>query len=226
VGREFVAPTDRDERFFASTRGRIVLLLRRAARTVDELARPLGLTDNGIRAHLLSLERDGLVRQAGARRGERKPASLYELSPSAERLFPRAYGQVLRELLEVLGTNLSGETLARVLRQTGRRLATEYATADGTIDERVTAAANVLEQLGGVVEIERTDAAFVLRGRSCPLAVVVPGHPEACQLAESLLSELIGSPVHERCNRSGDPLCCFEVPLPPATQPARRGVHA
>jgi len=102
------------------------------ALAVDDLARPLGLTDNGIRAHLLSLERDGLVRQAGARRGERKPSSLYELAPSADRLFPRAYGQVLRELLEVLGTNLSGETLALVLRQTGRRLATEYATAAGT----------------------------------------------------------------------------------------------
>jgi predicted ArsR family transcriptional regulator len=225
VAREFVAPTERDERFFASTRGRIVLLLRRAAQTVDDLARPLGLTDNGIRAHLLSLERDGLVRQAGARRGERKPSSLYELAPSADRLFPRAYGQVLRELLEVLGTNLSSETLALVLRQTGRRLATEYATAAVTFDERVTAAANVVEQLGGVVDIERTDAAFVLRGRSCPLSVVVPGHPEACQLAEALLSEVIGSPVHERCERADDPRCCFEVPVPPPTRRARRGVQ-
>ena len=84
---------------------------------------------------------------------------------------------MLRELLEVLGTNLSDETLALVLRQTGRRLATEYATSTGTFDDTVTAAANVLEQLGGVVDIERTDAAFMLRGRSCPLSVVVPGHP-------------------------------------------------
>jgi predicted ArsR family transcriptional regulator len=79
----------------------------------------------------------------------------------------------------------------------------------------VTVAANVLEQLGGVVDIEQTDAALVLRGRSCPLAVVVPGHPEACQLAEALLSEVIGSPVHERCERTDDPRCCFEVPRPP-----------
>jgi predicted ArsR family transcriptional regulator len=158
-----------------------VLLLRRAAQTVDELARRLGLTDNGIRAHLVILERDGLVRQAGARRGERKPSSLYELAPSAERLFPRAYGQVLRDLLEVLGANLPGETLTLLLRQIGRRLAKDLGVAAGTFDERVTAAANVLEQLGGAVDIERTDEAVVLRGRSCPLAIVVPGHPEACQ---------------------------------------------
>ena len=52
-----------DERFFASTRGQIVTLLRRALRTVDELAGELGLTDNAIRAHLAALERDGLVTQ-------------------------------------------------------------------------------------------------------------------------------------------------------------------
>src|SRR5207249_6425780 len=58
-----------DERFFASTRGRIVQLLRRATSTVDELAEALGLTDNAVRAHLAILERDGLVQQKGVRRG-------------------------------------------------------------------------------------------------------------------------------------------------------------
>ena len=62
--------TNRDEKFFESTRGRMVTLLRRSGRTVEELARALGLTDNGIRAHLAALERDGIVRQRGSvRRG-------------------------------------------------------------------------------------------------------------------------------------------------------------
>jgi predicted ArsR family transcriptional regulator len=48
----------------------MVTLLRRSGRTVEELARALGLTDNGIRAHLAALERDGIVRQRGSvRRG-------------------------------------------------------------------------------------------------------------------------------------------------------------
>ena len=40
------------QRFFSSTRGRIVALLRRTSRTVDELAQALDLTDNAVRAHL------------------------------------------------------------------------------------------------------------------------------------------------------------------------------
>lgn len=50
------------KRFFASIRGRIVALLRRAGRTVDELTQALDLTDNAVRAHLAALERDGMVR--------------------------------------------------------------------------------------------------------------------------------------------------------------------
>ena len=36
-------------------------------------------------------------------------------------------------------------------------------------------------------------------------------HPEVCQLAESLLSEIIGADVQEKCEREGTPRCSFEV---------------
>src|SRR5919201_2008502 len=59
------------QRFFATTRGQIVLLARRAPRTIDELCQALGLTRNAIRAHLATLERDGLVRRGGVGRTRR-----------------------------------------------------------------------------------------------------------------------------------------------------------
>src|SRR5574340_12073 len=55
-------------RFMTSTRGRLLSLLRRQAHTVEELAQRLGLSDNAVRAHLATLERDGLVEQRGVRR--------------------------------------------------------------------------------------------------------------------------------------------------------------
>src|SRR6266581_7262549 len=88
-----------NQRFFNSTRGRIVTLLRRGNKTVDELAQELELTDNAIRAHLATLERDGFVRQQGARRSASKPAYVYELGPAAEQLFHKAYEPVLQQLL-------------------------------------------------------------------------------------------------------------------------------
>src|SRR6266581_530224 len=106
-----------NQRFFASTRGRIVMLLRRASRTVDELAKALNLTDNAVRAHLATLERDGIVRQGGVRRGSRKPSSIYDLAPEAEQLFPKAYDPVLQHLLEVLGERIPADEMETLLRE-------------------------------------------------------------------------------------------------------------
>ena len=67
------------ERLFKSTRGRILDLLRTRDRTVNELAEELRLTDNAVRAHLASLERDRLVVHSGMKPGFRKPHATYAL---------------------------------------------------------------------------------------------------------------------------------------------------
>src|SRR3954454_18752154 len=111
------------ERFLASTRGRIVTLLRKEPRTVNDLAASLDLTDNAVRAHLATLERDGLVRQSGTRPGFRKPNLTYELTPEAGQLFPKPYAAVVRQLLNVLGERLDPAEVEAVLREVGHRLA-------------------------------------------------------------------------------------------------------
>ena len=73
-----------DKRFWASTRGRLILLMRRGSRTVNELAAVLGLTENAVRTQLDRLERDGLVHPSGTRPGTRKPNITYDLTPGAE----------------------------------------------------------------------------------------------------------------------------------------------
>ncbi len=214
-------PTTRwDQRFFASTRGQIVTLLRRASRTVEELAQALGLTDNAVRAHLAALERDGLVHQHGVRRGAGKPAYAYELTPEAERLFPKAYAAVLRQLLDVLAERLAPAELESALRTAGRRIAAGQGAPPGGLRTRLAAAVAVLNELGGLAEVEECDGAFVIRGYSCPLAAAVPGHPEVCRLAETLLSEVVGLPVQERCDRGARPRCQFAVALAADTAPA------
>src|SRR5229473_6511789 len=115
--------TKLDKRFFGSTRGRTITLLRGATKTVNELAEELELTDNAVRAHLLSLERDGLIRQSGVQRGTRKPHFAYELTTEAETLFPKAYDALLNQLIAVLKTRLTPKALKAVLQEVGRSLA-------------------------------------------------------------------------------------------------------
>src|SRR4028119_1918149 len=104
-----------NKRFLASTRGRIIGLLRSSSRTVNELAAALNLTDNAVRSHLSTLERDGLVQQSGVRPGLRKPHAVYELTAEAEQLFPKAYAPLLNQVLDVLDERLAPEALEAVL---------------------------------------------------------------------------------------------------------------
>jgi predicted ArsR family transcriptional regulator len=203
-----------DKRFHDSTRGRIVALLRARAHTVDELAAALGLTDNAVRPHLVGLERDSMIRQAGAQRGEGagKPAVLYELNPEAEPLLSRAYAPVLEALLEVLTEKLPERESRRLLRETGRRLASRVGgRAPGDLNARAKAAAAVLTALGGAVRVEEKRGSALLRGTACPLATAVSRSPQTCAAVESLVAEISGADVTECCDRTERPRCCFEL---------------
>src|SRR5687767_8775604 len=116
-----------DKRFFESTRGQIVTILRGSPCTVDELAEKLNLTDNAVRAHLATLERDGVVRQTGLRRGPRKPHFTYALTEEADKLFPKAYDALLNQLIAVLKTRLQPDEIEDVLREVGRAVAADAA---------------------------------------------------------------------------------------------------
>jgi predicted ArsR family transcriptional regulator len=201
--------------FLASTKGRIVSLLRGAARTVNDLAEALALTDNAVRAQLTALERDGLVRKSGVRRGLRKPHQEYELTPEAEHLFPKPYAPVLGELVAALKGRLPPETVDELLREVGARVAAGRSTPAGgkaaALEQRVAAAAVMLGELGGLAQVERSDGGFVIRSASCPLAAVSAAHPEVCRLGQALVAEVVGVPVQERCIRGPSPRCCFEI---------------
>ena len=199
------------EQFFSTTRGQIVLLVRRAPRTVDELAEALGLTRNAVRDHLATLERDGLVHRSGVRRGKGKPAQLYALTPEAAELFPRAYVPVLHGVLDALAGQFPPATRAALLRDVGRKLVAGRRLPQGGVRERVAAGAAWLDELGGLAEAREVDDRFVIESWSCPLAAVVVAHPELCQLIEAMLTDIIGLPVQEQCDRRQPPRCSFAV---------------
>jgi predicted ArsR family transcriptional regulator len=64
---------------------------------------------------------------------------------------------------------------------------------------------------GGAARIEKEETKLIIRSSSCPLAAAVSEHPEVCQLAEALMTEIVGVPVQERCDRDGPSQCRFEI---------------
>src|SRR5687767_11259883 len=114
------------KRVLASTRGQILQLLRTKEQTVNDLAAALQLTDNAVRAHLLSLERDGLIHQSGTQPGVRKPHATYALSADAEQVFPKAYGPLVDLILTVFERKMTPDQLEAGMREVGHKVASEH----------------------------------------------------------------------------------------------------
>jgi predicted ArsR family transcriptional regulator len=203
-----------NKRLLASTRGQILALLRTENRTVNELAAVLNLTDNAVRAHLMSLGRDGLVQQRGLQRGTRKPHVSYGLSAEAEHIFPKAYGPLLNHFVTVISNRLTRRTLRDAMRQVGAAVAADHLERlkGQSRRERIKAALDLLNELGGSAKFEEHGGKQLVHGRNgCPLAAVTGSHPEACLIVESLLSKIIGKRVKKCCEYGETPHCRFEL---------------
>lgn len=199
-------------RFFESTRGRIVLALRIEGKTVNELAEGLELTDNAVRAHLITLERDGIVRPAGTVRGFRKPHIIYELTEDARHIFPNSYDSLFNRLLEALKLRLSAEALMNILTEIGRKIGAAHAgPGDAGRAKKVQDAITALKELGGAAVAVETNGKVVIKSNGCPFADAVSEHPEVCKVAEALVQEIVGESVAEICERKPFPKCRFEI---------------
>ncbi len=199
--------------FAETTRGRIIERLRRGARTVDELAQELGLTDNAVRAHLATLERDDMVGVAGSRRGggAGKPAILYEASAEAEAALSHAYVPLLQALLSALDRRLTPAQLRALFRDAGRRLAAGRPTAGGSLRDRAAFAAAVLDELGGSASVEPAGAGYQVVGCGCPASLAVAEQPAVCIAVETMLQAVTGAEVRRQCEHGPRPQCRFEV---------------
>ena len=194
------------------TRGRLLALLREGSWTVDDLADRVGLTDNAVRFHLEALEAAGSVRKNGVRRmGVGQPAVLYSLSAGGEEAFSKAYAPVLIATLAELRERLTSAELMRLLKRIGKRLAAGAAQPIGSLASRAKSASELLNALGGVTVVEKKPDGYSIVGRACPLARAVEADHCVCAAVTSLVADVVGAEVAERCDRSGRPKCRFEI---------------
>src|SRR4051812_39949080 len=195
------------------TRGRLVTLLREGAWTVDDLAGRLALTDNAVRFHLDALEQAGTVVKGALRRSGAagQPAVLYSLSVAGEDAFSRACAPVLIAFLQELRQQMSTSQLLAFLKRIGKRLAPASRATAASLRTRVEGASDLLNSLGGVTVVEKKGASYQIVGRACPLSRAVEEDHCVCAAVTSLVAEVVGADVTERCDRSGRPRCCFEI---------------
>lgn len=187
-------------------RDQMLAALRWGPRTVDELADRVGLTPNGVRAHLAVLQRDEQVQALGVRPtgSAGKPPTLYGLTRRAEERLSEAYPGALLALVQALRDSAPPEVLMHLLSKAGERLSEAVGDSDDALE--------LLSRLGAAASsVIEEDGTTVVSGASCPLATAVREEKATCEVVRSMLETSLGREVAICCNYGGQPRCGFRV---------------
>jgi predicted ArsR family transcriptional regulator len=197
-----------------ASRHAVLDLVRRGERTVNTLAEQLRISDNAVRAHLVALERDGLIKRTGIVRSGTvgQPAAEYDLTPSGEFALSSAYPAALAALASATGDRLDSRSRRALFLEAGRRLAqTMSAYEGGTLQERAESCAALIDTLGGSATVTHSKGSATVEGASCPLAAAVRNEPATCFLIEALLENHAGVRAEQLCTHGDRPACRFRL---------------
>ncbi len=200
----------------ASTRRAVLVALKRhGTMRAGELASELGITVAAVRQQLGRLEEDGLVSYSSDPHGRGRPAHRYELTTSAEALFPKRYGDLTTELLGYLGGPQSAEVSRLFERRRRRRLHDAEARLAGrSLDEQVKELARILDEDGYLADVERLpNGGWRITEHNCAILSVATGYRQACTSELAFIREALPSGHVERVAHllDGAHVCSYEV---------------
>jgi predicted ArsR family transcriptional regulator len=197
------------------TRERIISLLRlHGSYTIDGLCVALGLSRTAVRSHLTGLRAEGLVHRGGLQQGRRRPSNVYELTPEADRLFPKIYDEFATALIGEIRQQRPDELQRYLERIADRWIARDAPRVDGRHGrDRIERATQVLADRGFIPVIERMANGYRLQEHNCPLMRLTAEYPEVCSMVHQWLEALFGTRLNRvQCLRLGDPFSAYEVP--------------
>ncbi len=183
--------------------GRRSLLLRLKSQgegTANDLAADLGITVGAVRQQLASLGDAGLVAHRDERRGPGRPRRWYCLTPAAEVLFPKRYGQLTNQLLGFIGDRdpeLVGVAFERRAEQRRDRAADRL--AGRAFADQVRELAGILDEDGYLADCEALeDGSWLITERNCAILDVARHHREACRSELAFLQSVLPDATVER----------------------------
>jgi predicted ArsR family transcriptional regulator len=195
----------------------------RGEATADELATELGVTVGAVRQQLGPLGEAGLVAHRDERRGPGRPRRWYCLTPAAEALFPKRYGQLTNQLLgfiEESDPSLVATAFERRAEQRRARAGARLAGLD--FAARVRELARILDEDGYLADCEpAADGSWLVTERNCAILDVARHHRQACHSELAFLRAVLPDATVERVAHvlGGQRHCAYEIrpasPAPP-----------
>jgi predicted ArsR family transcriptional regulator len=199
------------------TREKILLLIKKMGpMSIDSLGKELNITSMGIRQHLLSLERKGLIEYVTKRQGIGRPAFLYKLTGKADDLFPKSYDSFVLNLLKDVEKHDGADKVGEIFKWHKNRLlkdAKEAIADKKSLHDKVVSFRDFLESGGHITELISENGRYTLKVFNCPIYRIAMDYKAACQFDLLLFRDLFGKEVvREGCIAEGSPSCVYTIP--------------
>jgi len=210
------APVEPPLATMPSTRRAIVVALKRnGSMRAQDLAEQLGITVAAVRQQLVRLSEDELVTYESDPEGRGRPSHSYTLTPAAEMLFPKRYGDLTTELLGYLGGPDSDEVTELFEHRRRRRLAgAEARLAQMSLDEQVAELTRILDEDGYLADVEHLeDGGWRITEHNCAILSVATGFRQACSSEIAFIRDALPGARVERVAHlmDGAHVCAYEV---------------
>jgi DeoR family suf operon transcriptional repressor len=191
------------------------VLKTRGEASADEVAGVLGVTVGAVRQHLAPLEGEGLVAHRDERPGPGRPRRRYCLTPAAESLWPKRYGQLTNQLLSFIedaDPSLVGHAFER--RRQARVERARERLAGLAFDDRVRELAAILDDDGYLASCEPgPDGTWRVVEHNCAILDVAQRYGAACASELSFLQEALPDATVERTAHmmAGAHVCAYRI---------------
>jgi DeoR family suf operon transcriptional repressor len=203
----------------AGRRAVLYAVRRRGEATAEQVAEQLDMTVSGARQHLSALARDGYVEAtelptAEPKRGRR--ALVYTVTPAADAVFPKAYGELTNELLGYLSARdpalldeLFDERRANRIASARARLAPKR-----TLGAKVAELTRILDEDGYLASSERVEpGVYRIVEHNCAIWAVAQKYGQACTSEIEFIRAVLPDAHVERVQHmvAGARRCAYEV---------------
>lgn len=213
------------------TRERVLYLLKlKGALTADLIADELGITSMGVRRHLITLERDGLIKYRIEQRGQGRPGYVYSLTEQGDETFPRTYPQLANSLLDTVKALYGDEGIEKLFDKRTEELSKQYSErlSGKSLKDRVAELVKIRTEEGYMADWEQLDEkTFVLREHNCAICQIAKKCQSACSHELDLFRKVLDDTevAREKHIIKGDAVCAYVIRAKTGAKPRTPRAH-
>jgi predicted ArsR family transcriptional regulator len=183
-------------------------------RTAQQLAAELGITSMGVRRHLITLERDGLVRFQTHHQPAGRPTFVYQLTEEGNDTFPKNYHLLATQILDAARARSGKSHIEDLFAGRMDQLVAQYESRMRGKDlaGRVAELARIQDENGYMAVWEKVQGGYLLKEQNCAIYRVACRFQEACHYEVELFRRLLDAEITRVEHQvTGDLACSYLV---------------